>query len=168
MRGRTCDYVKPNGKFCGSLALRGRDYCYFHLTCVGRKLRAEKQFMITGEPPLELPPLEDINSIQIAIMQVGDALLRHRINSKTSGQLLYLLSLAMQNIKLGVDFNSDSRQPEDAEEEAQPEPEVLCDCYPSFEADYELTDLAAELGCSGERQEPAGENAEAASPEEQA
>ena len=78
MRARTCDYVKPNGHLCGSLALRGRDYCHFHVTSVQRQLRAETQRAIAQGPPLELPPLEDINSIQIALMQVMNGLLQRR------------------------------------------------------------------------------------------
>ncbi len=40
---RNCEYLKPNGEFCGSPALRGRDHCHWHLICVARRLRAEKQ-----------------------------------------------------------------------------------------------------------------------------
>jgi hypothetical protein len=142
---RTCDCVKPNGHFCGSLALRGRDYCYFHLTCVGRKLRAEKQHMMAAEPGFDLPPLEDINSIQVALMQVMDALVHHRIGTKVSGQLLYALQMATTNIKLGVDFQTQCQKPVDPEAAPKPEPVVMCDSYPSFEADYEVSDLSAEL-----------------------
>jgi hypothetical protein len=84
---RTCDYLKPNGSFCGSPALRGRDYCHWHLTCVARRLRAEKQEATQDRTPLVLPPLEDANSIQLAVMMVMDAMLRNRIAPKMSGQL---------------------------------------------------------------------------------
>jgi hypothetical protein len=60
---RACEHIKSNGEFCGSPALRGRAYCYFHLTWVGRRLRTQKQVMNMECPPLELPALEDANSI---------------------------------------------------------------------------------------------------------
>ena len=98
MRARTCDYVKPNGNLCGSLALRGRDYCHFHVTSVQRQRRAETQRAIAEGPPLELPPLEDISSVQIALMQVMNGLLQRRISDRTGGQLLYALQLARTNL----------------------------------------------------------------------
>ena len=75
-RVRTCEYVKPNGHFCASIALRGREYCHFHLTYIGRRLRLEEHEAAHQPPPLELPPLEDANSVQIAVMQVLDAAAR--------------------------------------------------------------------------------------------
>src|SRR5208283_3728774 len=105
MKTRTCYYVKPNGLFCGSLALKGRDYCHFHLCYAGRRVRADQQDATSDGPVLlDLPPLEDANSIQIAVMQVMDAVLRRRISPRVSGQLLYALQIASSNLKLGVNF----------------------------------------------------------------
>src|ERR1019366_3422155 len=73
---RTCKHVKANGEFCGSPALRGREYCYFHLTVLGRRLRTQKHIMKGENHYLQLPTLEDANSIQMALMQVMEALLR--------------------------------------------------------------------------------------------
>jgi hypothetical protein len=65
-KARQCEHIKTNGEFCGSPALRGRNYCYFHLTYIGRRIRAERvheKAMANGIDasvvPLELPPLED-------------------------------------------------------------------------------------------------------------
>jgi len=52
MKTRTCDYVKPSGEFCGSLGLKGRDYCHFHLCYAGRRVRADKQDATTDGPIL--------------------------------------------------------------------------------------------------------------------
>ena len=38
MELRTCDHLKEDGVYCNSPALRGRDYCYFHLNLRGRRL----------------------------------------------------------------------------------------------------------------------------------
>ncbi len=98
MHARTCDYVKPDGHLCGSLALRGRDYCHFHVTSVPRERRAATQRAIAEGPPLELPPLRDLNSVQIALMRVMNGLLQGRISSRMAGQLLYALQLARTNL----------------------------------------------------------------------
>ena len=47
---------------------------------------------------LDLPPFEDANSIQIALMQVVDALLDNRIDSKRAGLVLYALQTASSNL----------------------------------------------------------------------
>ena len=38
-RTRICQHTKDNGKLCGSLAMRGKNYCYFHLEVVSRRRR---------------------------------------------------------------------------------------------------------------------------------
>src|SRR5580704_1014496 len=115
-KARQCEHIKTNGEFCGSPALRRRNYCYFHLTAVGRRLRIERAhasmraraaetFDVAIAPvELELPLLEDANSIQIALMQVIDAVLHNRIDSKRAGLVLYGLQTASSNVARGADF----------------------------------------------------------------
>src|ERR1019366_695582 len=129
---RTCEHIKSNGEFCGSPALRGRACCYFHLTYVGRRLRTQKQVMNMECPPLELPALEDANSIQLALMQVMDALIHGRISTKVSGQLLYGLQIASSNLWQGANFE-------------QGKSATVVGSYDSFEQDYDLADTACEL-----------------------
>jgi len=38
-RFRLCQHTKDNGELCGSPAMRGKNYCYFHLEVVGRRRR---------------------------------------------------------------------------------------------------------------------------------
>jgi len=138
-RPRQCEHVKSNGEFCGSPALRGRNYCYFHLTHIGRRLRAERsQARAQATPPesaavqLKLPPLEDRNSIQIALMQVVDALLDNRIDTKRAGLVLYALQTASSNLARGAGF-----------ERAQAT--AVASRYDDFEQDFELGDDVPEL-----------------------
>jgi len=134
----------PNGEFCGSLALHGREYCYWHLTCVGRRAKADKQEVTLDYvvAPFDLPPLEDANSIQIAIMQVMDALVRHRIGPKISGQLLYALQMAISNLKLGVNFKPGAPA---RSEDSPPKEAVVCTAYESFEEDYNIAEQKEEV-----------------------
>ncbi len=135
---RNCEYLKPNGEFCGSPALRGRDYCHWHLTCVARRLHAEKQEATQDRTPLELPPLEDANSVQLAVMMVIDAMLRQRIGPRISGQLLYALQIASSNLKQGVCFQPAKPQSEEGKT-------VRCTQYDALEADFDIAEHAEQL-----------------------
>jgi len=150
---RHCEYTKPNGTFCGSPALRGRDYCHWHVTFIARRLRAEKQAATCDPTPPELPPLEDANSIQLAIMTVMDAILHDRIGPRKAGQLSYLLQLASNNLKQGVNFHpvTQSASPE-KDGEAKTEEVVLCSSYDSLEADYDIREHAEQLKASAANQ----------------
>jgi hypothetical protein len=141
-RPRQCEHVKSNGEFCGSPALRGRNYCYFHLTLIGRRLRAERHYeraQATSQATsdnavvrLDLPPLEDPNSIQVALMQVVDALLANRIDSKRAGLVLYALQTASSNLAHGANF-------------APANATTVASRYDDFEQDFELGDEVPEL-----------------------
>ncbi len=139
---RICEHIKSNGEFCGSPALRGRAYCYFHLTYLGRRLRTQKQVMNMQCPPLELPALEDANSIQLALMQVMDALIHGRVGTKISGQLLYGLQIASSNLWQGANFE-------------QGKSATVVGSYDSFEQDYDLADTACELTVAEEDEQEA-------------
>ncbi len=124
---RHCEHVKANGHFCGSPALRGRNYCFFHIIDIGRRLR-QKRYFDHGlqAPPIELPLLEDAASIQLALVQVTDALLKGTLDRKTAGLVLYSLQTAsanLRNMQKEAEADSDS---------------AICNRYDSFEHDYEL------------------------------
>jgi hypothetical protein len=143
---RQCEHIKPNGEFCGSPALHGRNYCYFHLTIIGRRIRAARSYEAamarmsdtpaanskTPNIPLELPPLEDANSIQIALMQVVDAILNDRLDTKRAGLVLYALQTASSNLARGADF----RQSDGA---------TVAGSYEQFEQDFEVGDDMPDL-----------------------
>ena len=178
---RQCEHIKSNGEFCGSPALRGRNYCYFHLTNIGRRLRAERQFQsqvsvqekdanpatssgqALGHQPaspgdagaaLELPPLEDANSIQIALMQVIDAILHNRLDNKRAGLVLYALQTASSNLGNGAHFGHMRGA-------------SMAGRYDHFEHDFELGEDAPELKVD-EAEEPDVDLAKVAEIEEQA
>jgi len=149
---RQCDHVKTNGEFCGSPALRGRNYCYFHLTYIGRRLRAERVHAQAKAKspeatvvPLELPPLENADSIQVALMQVIDAILHNRIDTKRAGLVLYALQTASSNLAHGANFE-------------HMQGTTVAAGYDDFEDDFELRDHAPELRAD-EAVEPATEEA---------
>jgi hypothetical protein len=56
---------------------------------------------------LDLPPLEDAVSIQLALIDVAQALAANRIDTKRAGLLLYALQVASTNVK-NIHIPSDS------------------------------------------------------------
>ncbi len=124
---RHCEHVKTNGHFCGSPALRGRNYCFFHIIDIGRRLRLKRYFDHGLQaPPIELPLLEDAASIQLALVQVTDALLKGTLDRKTAGLVLYSLQTASANLR-------------NMQKEAEADSDnAICNRYDSFEHDFEL------------------------------
>lgn len=85
-----CQHVKADGTRCGSPALTERPYCYAH----AQMLRPAAAAALGP-----LPPLEDANGIQCALMQVADAIVRDLIDLKRAALLLYALQIASANLK---------------------------------------------------------------------
>lgn len=136
---RQCEHIKANGEFCGSPALRGRHYCYFHLTQIGRRLRAERVHakamaasVDASAMPLQLPPFEDANSIQVALMQVVDAILHNRLDTKRAGLVLYALQTASSNLANGAAFQPTAGA-------------TVAGRYEDFENDFQLDGDVSEL-----------------------
>ena len=128
---KLCHHIKEDGIWCKSAALHGRDYCYFHLTYRGRRMRIAQHRARQKTWRLELPPLEDQNAVQVAIMQVLDAITEGRISRHDAGHVLYGLQTAASNLrgKEGrVCF------------EVEPSAENRCVAYDSFEEDFGLTE----------------------------
>jgi hypothetical protein len=113
-----CRHIKTNGRRCKSPSLGLSAFCYFH----SRLHRRHKNLLesapvlhennsnptssATGQPQylpdpleLELPPLEDAESIQVSISLLVLALARNRIDSKRAAVLLYGLQLASSNAR---------------------------------------------------------------------
>src|SRR5271170_8119631 len=88
-----------NGTQCGSPALKSRRLCFFH----NRWREARIEFCQSGAPvraitSIDLPVLEDANSVQVALMQVLRLILAKQLDPKTAGLLLYGLQTASLNL----------------------------------------------------------------------
>ena len=97
---KTCDHVKENGRCCGSPAVTDRDYCHFHLTIRGRRLKMARARARGERCRVELPPLEDLYAVQVGIQQVLDALLSGQLDRHLGGVVLYGLQQAASNVRL--------------------------------------------------------------------
>ena len=95
-----CQHIKVNGTQCGSPSLRSRRLCFFH----NRWREARIEFCQSGNPAhaitsIDLPVLEDANSVQVAIMQVLRLILAKQVEPRIAGLLLYGLQTASLNLK---------------------------------------------------------------------
>jgi hypothetical protein len=80
-----------NGTQCGSLALRDRKLCYYHVRYHWPELDALPD---NNEWRKTLPTLEDANSIQVALANVMERLIMLGIDHKTAALMLYALQTA--------------------------------------------------------------------------
>jgi hypothetical protein len=124
MPTKFCRHIRVNGERCGARALVNQIFCYFHVElerrhrCLNRrnKLSSELSTILhpmsfqdgaqrdpifaepTGPPfQLDLPPLEDRHSIQVALSLVITALAEGRIDPKRAAMLFYGLQVASSN-----------------------------------------------------------------------
>ncbi len=91
-----CQHFKTNGVFCGSPALRGHRFCYFHHHWRSTHPNAKPA---DRQPAFELPLLEDANAVQVALQRVMHAILNDLIDTRKAGLLLYALQTAASNLK---------------------------------------------------------------------
>src|SRR5208283_3454974 len=96
----TCRHVRENGECCGTVPVTGRNYCYHHLSDRGRRVKMARARARGQRWRLELPPLEDLYSVQVALMQVLDALLSGQLDRHMGGVVLYGLQQAATNLRL--------------------------------------------------------------------
>ena len=89
MQYPVCRHLQEDGTYCGSPALTGRAYCYYHLSFRGRRLR-RAQARRRGLPcRLHLPALDNLRALQVAVNEVLDALAEGQIDPKTAGSMFY-------------------------------------------------------------------------------
>jgi hypothetical protein len=96
-----CRHIKTNGLQCKSPSLTEGDWCYFHNRLHQRHsgfrhTPATRNYLIPGQH-IELSPLEDRESVQVALSLVINALATGQLETKRATALLYGLQLASIN-----------------------------------------------------------------------
>ena len=91
-----CEHVRTNGVRCGSPALRGQSFCYFHNNLTGPRVNV-------------FPLLEDGNAIQLELGEMIRAIVDERIDTKRAALVLYALQIASHNLR-NVDFEPGPRR----------------------------------------------------------
>ncbi|HTM17492.1 MAG TPA: hypothetical protein VL135_11325 [Terracidiphilus sp.] len=100
---KRCTHIKVTGHPCGSPALRGEHFCYFHARMIkGVRLRVDARVN-----PSAL--LEDPESIQVAIMDITTQLLENSIDWRRASLIIRALQIAVRNAK-NVHFGCNRRR----------------------------------------------------------
>ncbi len=102
-----CHHIKTSGGKCGSPALRGQSYCYFHsrLPICASKTRSSQPraglaaYLPAVSLPNDLANLEDRGAIQRALAELAKAIADQRVEPKRAGLILYALQIASGNAK---------------------------------------------------------------------
>lgn len=121
MSTKFCRHIRVNGERCSAPALTHQIFCYYHVELERRHRRRSRHveddpailhpmslqdgtqrdpiFAEPSDPPLQLdlPPLEDRHSIQVALSMVITALAEGRIDPKRAAMLFYGLQVASAN-----------------------------------------------------------------------
>jgi hypothetical protein len=88
---RNCTHIKVAGQQCGSPALRGEHFCYFHTRVIkGVQQRVDMQLH-----PIAL--LEDHESIQLSLMHVVDGLWKGTLEPIRARLIIQALRIAARN-----------------------------------------------------------------------
>jgi hypothetical protein len=100
-----CQHVKVNGTQCGCPALRRNKLCYFHKRHHDERVQLNLDRLKDGRQKdsrrratIDLPVLEDANSIQVSLMQIMRPIITGQLDAKTAGLLLYALQTASANL----------------------------------------------------------------------
>ncbi len=82
-----CRHHHADGRRCGSPRVRGKTLCHWH-----QRMEEAKALK------LDLGPMEDPDSIQMAIMKLQRAVIDGSLDPKQTGQLAYTIQLAAWNV----------------------------------------------------------------------
>jgi hypothetical protein len=88
---RVCTHIKVNGVPCGSPALHGEIFCYFHQ----RMIRGVRTPAKSRLHPIAL--IENEEGIQASLMEVINALVRNTIDFRRAQLILRALHIAVKN-----------------------------------------------------------------------
>ena len=88
-----CSHVKDNGELCGAAALLNQPFCYFHR-------RYYQAPALPGDKNYQAPLLESNHSIQLALTQLYQSFLTHKLDFKEATFGLQVLRLAAKTVEV--------------------------------------------------------------------
>ena len=88
-----CHHVHPTGRPCGSPALRGERFCFFHHPR-RRPLTRTRLCRI----PFDVPPITDPENLQITLSEIIRRLADNTLDTKRATLLLMTLQMAKTNL----------------------------------------------------------------------
>ena len=91
-----CRHIHTSGRRCGSPALRGGQFCYYHHTT--RRPGARYRGVHPSAYEFEMPDIDDRAGIQFALAQILSLIAINQLDPKRAGRLLYGLLIATSNL----------------------------------------------------------------------
>ena len=89
----TCHHLQPTGKTCGSPALRGEQFCFFH-----HPTRRPPARTAPSPTSFYVPAIVDPETLQIALSEVIRRLADNTLDTKRASLLLMTLQMAKANL----------------------------------------------------------------------
>ena len=114
-----CQHVRPSGKKCAAIAIRGHRFCYFHLQARRGQYSSitPAETVANGAPApvpqattIAIPMLEDRSALQIALSEVLRAVAANQIDTNRGWLLLSGLQMASKNCAGDDEIGGDSCQ----------------------------------------------------------
>jgi hypothetical protein len=95
-----CRHIKTDGRRCQAPALKAQYWCFFHrhLHIRGRNMMRAARAKAIPADELKLPPLQDLQSIQVAISHIIQALAADRIDPIKARALLKGIEMAIPHV----------------------------------------------------------------------
>jgi hypothetical protein len=147
----TCRHVKVDGTFCGSPALRNRQYCYTHQMQRGRRLRRALALSRNEPYQLLLPPLEDLASVKVALSEIVQALACGQLDQHAAGKMLYAIQQATTVMLRMAEMEQRAQSVAAAPAQAPASPaNPRLEDYPEFERNFDIP-LGADLDAEADK-----------------
>jgi hypothetical protein len=89
----TCHHVHPTGKRCGSPALRGEQFCFYH-----HPTRRPPTHTRPARTPFDVPAITDPEALQITLSEIIRRLADNTLDTKRASLLLLTLQMAKANL----------------------------------------------------------------------
>jgi hypothetical protein len=98
-----CHHVLSSGNLCNAVPLRDQNFCYFHMMTRARLRRL--RLAVRNNRPLQIGVLEDTGAIQLALVDLSNAVLSGTVDPSRGYLVLQALQTAARNIIATTDFN---------------------------------------------------------------
>ena len=95
----TCSHRKADGILCGSPALHGQRFCYFHTRQRREAIYGARARRRHSEVRFTMPPLDDFQSIHEMLQVVFDALCTDTIDYRRASAMLSTLKFASNELR---------------------------------------------------------------------
>ena len=95
----TCNFLKYDGVLCGSPAMRGTDYCYFHTRQLQSAYYGARAHRRRYETRFTLPALDTPETILAMLNQVAQALAADTIDYRRASAMISALRMASAELR---------------------------------------------------------------------